>query len=129
MKIPNFVPPNEIAHPDLPEEAYGAMNVLSAQIEKLTTALQKNMSPEDNENAETVVSSFLNDTEHDIFLQSIKGKPSEVRVLDHDLFERVDVAWQIKDRTVITVKLSWPSQPTGPVNATLLVRGASDGDY
>ena len=129
MKIPNFVPPNEIDHPGLPEEAYGAMQVLSSQLEKLTTALQKNMSPEDNENAEKIVSSFLNGVEHDVSLQSIKGKPSEVRGLEHDLFERVDLAWQIKDRTVITVKLAWPSLPTGPVNATLLVRGASDGDY
>lgn len=128
MKIPNFHPPNQIDHPGLPETAYAAMEVLADQVDKLTTALQKNISPEDNENSETRTVDFQNGVAHEIVLQEIKGSPREVRVLDHALFSKVDIAWEATDVDKLRVMLTWPSEPSGYVTATLLVRGAPDGD-
>tara|TARA_B100000470_G_C19735714_1_gene366695 strand:+ start:552 stop:938 length:387 start_codon:yes stop_codon:yes gene_type:complete len=128
MKLPSFQPPNKIDHPGLPDAAYGAMEVLSNQVDKLTHALQKNISPEDNENTEVRIYPFESGVEYDITLQEVKGKVREVRVLDHDLFERVDLAWKLIDQKKIKVVLTWPSEPEEAINATLLIRGGSDGD-
>lgn len=128
MKIPNFQPPNEIDHPDLSKEAYSAMQVMSSQIEKLTTALQKNMSPEDNENSETRVLTLRHGIPADIRLQEIKGKPREVRILDHSLFEKADLAWEVKDQKKIRVSVTWSIDPGVPVSVTLLIRGGGDGN-
>ena len=98
MKIPNFQPPNKIDHPGLPDSAYEAMEVFTQQIEKITTALQKNISPEDNENSETRTMTFQSGVNYDIRLRDIKGRPREVRVLDHSVFDKVDLAWEVKDQ-------------------------------
>ena len=126
MKIPNFQPPNKIDHPGLPDSAYEAMEVFTQQIEKITTALQKNISPEDNENSETRTMTFQSGVNYDIRLRDIKGRPREVRVLDHSVFDKVDLAWEVKDQDLIRVSLTWPA--TASAIATLLIRGSSDGD-
>ena len=126
MKIPNFQPPNKIDHPGLPDSAYEAMEVFTQQIEKITTALQKNISPEDNENSETRTMTFQSGVNYDIRLRDIKGRPREVRVLDHSVFDKVDLAWEVKDQALIRVSLTWPA--TASAIATLLIRGSSDGD-
>ncbi len=126
MKIPNYTPPNKLDHPGLPDSAYEAMDVISEQMNKLTTALQKNMSPEDNENAETRTAVFESGKEYDISLQEISGRPTEVRVLEQSVFEDVKVAWKVESQTSVKVKLTWPDATSG--TATLLIRGASDGD-
>ena len=127
MKVPNFLPPNELDHPGLPEVAYTAIQVLSDQLETITTALQKNMSPEDNENSEARVLYLVHGVEQEVSVQEIKGRPTEVRVIDHPLFEEAVLAWVIKDEHNIKVKVTWPSEPTGPIATTLLIRGGSDG--
>lgn len=128
MKMPDFEPPNKVSHPGLPEASYDAMEVLANQVQKITQALQKNMSPEDNENSETRIASFVSGQTYDLNLQEIKGKPTELRVLDNELFENVDVAWEVKDQTTVRVRLTWKdSAPTAPIEATLLIRGAPDG--
>ena len=124
MKIPNYTPPNKLDHPGLPDSAYEAMDVISEQMNKLTTALQKNMSPEDNENAETRTAVFESGKEYDISLQEISGRPSEVRVLDHSVFEEVNLAWEVKDQSTVKVRLTWPEASSA--TATILVRGAPD---
>ena len=126
MKIPNFQPPNKIDHPGLPDSAYSAMEVFTQQIEKITTALQKNISPEDNENSETRTMTFQSGVNYDIRLRDIKGRPREVRGLDHSVFDKVDLAWEVKDQDLIRVSLTWPA--TASAIATLLIRGSSDGD-
>ena len=126
MKIPNYTPPNRLDHPGLPDSAYDAIDVISEQLNKITNALQKNISPEDNENAETRTAVFESGKEYDISLQEISGRPSEVRVLDHSVFEEVNLAWEVKDQTTVKVKLTWPDAASA--TATLLVRGASDGN-
>ena len=126
MKIPNFQPPNKIDHPGLPDSAYEAMEVFTQQIEKITTALQKNISPEDNENSETRTMTFQSGVNYDIRLRDIKGRPREVRVLDHSVFDKVDLAWEVKDQDLIRVSLTWPA--TASAIATLLIRGSSDGN-
>lgn len=124
MKIPNFTPPNKVDHPGLPDTAYRAMEVITNQLQKVTTALQKNISPEDNENSETRTMTFESGVKYDIRLQSIRGKPREVRVLDHSVFEKVDLAWEVKDLNLISVSLTWPASTSA--TATLLIRGSSD---
>ena len=126
MKVPNFTPPNKIDNPGLDEESHKALKVISEQVTLLTSALQKNISPEDNENAETRAFGFENGKEYEISLQEIKGRPTEVRVLDHGLFEKVDIAWEVVDASKIKVVLTWPSEPTAAVDATLFIRGGSD---
>ena len=79
MKVPNFLPPNELDHPGLPEVAYTAIQVLSDQLETITTALQKNMSPEDNENSEARGLYLVHGVEQEVSVQEIKGRPTEVR--------------------------------------------------
>lgn len=125
MKVPNFVPPNEVDQPGLPEAAYSALQVISNQVRELTTALQKNISPEDNENSETRTLTFRSGVPQEIRLQEIKGRPREVRVLDHSVFEKVDLAWEIRDADLIKVSLSWPTATSA--TATLLIRGSPDG--
>ena len=125
MKVPNFLPPNEVDQPGLPEEAYTAMRILSDQVDVLTTALQKNISPEDNENTEPRTIDLQSGREYEISLQEIKGRPREVRVLDHALFERADLSWEVVDNEKIKVKVDWPSGPMDAVNTTLLIRGSS----
>ena len=127
MKIPNFTPPNKIDNPDLDDGTHDALKVISEQVNKLTSALQKNISPEDNENSETRKLAFENGKEYEISVPDIKGKPSEVRVLDHGLFERVDIAWEVVDSGKIKVALTWPSAPSSSVDTTILIRGGSDG--
>ena len=126
MKVPNFTPPNKIDNPGLDEGTHEALKIISEQVTRLTSALQKNISPEDNENAETRAFGFENGKEYEISLQEIKGRPTEVRVLDHDLFEKVDIAWEVVDARKIKVALTWPSAPASAVNATLFIRGGSD---
>ena len=109
--------------------AYNAMNILSEQIETLTNALQNNMTPEDNENSETRTIGFESGREYEIDLQEIKGKPSEVRILDSALFEKADLSWEVMDQKRIKVKVDWESRPAAPINATLLIRGASDAAH
>ena len=77
------------------------MRILSDQVDVLTTALQKNISPEDNENSETRTIDLQSGREYEISLQEIKGRPREVRVLDHDLFERADLSWEVVDNDKI----------------------------
>ena len=113
MKIPNYTPPNKLDHPGLPDSAYEAMDVISEQMNKLTTALQKNMSPEDNENAETRTAVFESGKEYDISLQEISGRPTEVRVLEQSVFEDVKVAWKVESQTSVKVKLTWPDATSG----------------
>jgi hypothetical protein len=126
MKLPDFTPPNSVDHPGLPEVAYNAMQVLSDQVEQLTIALQKNISPEDNENSETRALALEHNKEYEISLQEIKGRPTEVRVLDQDLFEMPLLSWEVVDADKIKVKVNWLSQPTGAVPVSLLIRGGSD---
>ena len=126
MKLPNFTPPNKVDHPGLPATAYSAMEVITNQLQKVTTALQKNISPEDNENSETREMVFESGVKYDINLQSIRGRPREVRVLDHSVFEKVDLAWEVKDTGVVSVSLTWPEATVA--KATLIIRGSSDGD-
>ena len=126
MKLPDFRAPNSIDYPGLPEVAYSAMQVLADQIEQLTLALQKNISPEDNENAETRSLALENGREYEIALQEIKGRPSEVRVLSHDRFEDANLSWEVVDAKKIKVRVEWPSRPVGAVPVSLLIRGGSD---
>ena len=48
-----------------------------------------------------------------------------MRVLDHALFERADLSWEVVDNEKIKVKVDWPSGPMDAVNTTLLIRGSS----
>ena len=127
MKVPNFLPPNELDHPGLPEVAYTAMQILSDQLETITTVLQKNMSPEDNENSESRTLYLVSGVEQEVSVQEIKGRVTEVRVLDHPLFEEASLAWMVKDEHNIRVIVTWPSETPGPIATTLLIRGGSDG--
>lgn len=128
MRVPNFTPPNQIDHPGLPDEAYNAMQVLSDQVGKLTLALQKNISPEDNENSEVRKLDFENGKKYSVSLQEIKGRPSEVRVLSHTLFDSVNLSWEVTDEASINVSLSWSTSTASRTTATLLIRGGSDGN-
>ena len=132
MKIPSFKAPTLADFPNMDEENYDALKVLSDQLQLLTQCLQANVSPEDNGNVEMRTLTLEDGVAMKIQLNSLRGVPQEVTVVRHNAFATDTIAWEVVDQDEIRVKVSFtPASdtvtiPDTGVSTTLMIRGPGD---
>jgi len=132
MKIPSFRAPTLADYPNMEEENYDALKVLSDQLQLLTQCLQANVSPEDNGNVEVRTLTLRDGVEINIKLNSLKGAPQEVTVVRHNAFATDTIAWELVNQDEIKVKVSFsPANdnvtiPDTGGSTTLMIRGSGD---
>ena len=127
MKVPNFRPPNQGDFPGIDEQNIAALKVIGDQLELVTQALQSNISPEENGNAELKAVTLQSGVEVELETKGIKGKAVELVVLGHDKFDSTKLAWQVVDEDKVKVKVTWDNDDNQGVfiPTTLLVRGGN----
>lgn len=127
MRVPNFRPPNQGDFPDVDEQNIAALKVVGDQLEIVTHALQSNISPEDNANAEVKNLSLKSGEPLNIETKNIKGKAIEVVVLDQEKFDSTKLAWEVVNENEIRVQVTWDNEDNQDtfISTRLLVRGGS----
>lgn len=124
MKVSNFKRISRSDFPEATDEFHKAMDIVSDQIELLTTALQGNISFEDNFDAE-IKELDLEDNKAVTFeLKTLRGKPRGVLLLDRGLFDYSVVALQVVDDKSIKVKIAMTDEaPTTSTSVRIAILG------
>lgn len=124
MKLPNFRRFNRGDYPTFQtSDGERFLDQLNEALETIITALQGQLSFSDNFNCELKTLKFSEDTSVDIRLTKLKGAVQDVRVMNPDLYDYVQVAWAPLSRSEVRVKVSFDSAPTEEIDVTLLFLG------
>lgn len=130
MKVPSFRPPTQGDYPGLGEENHGALKVLSDQLELVTQCLQSNISPEDNSNVEVKTVGLESGVDMEIELNSLKGTPREVVVVNHSAYAREALYWEVINQSKIKVRVDFTAADDldlpDIITTTLMIRGPND---
>lgn len=124
MKVSNFKRISRSDFPEASEDFYRAMDIISDQIEVVTTALQGNISFEDNFDAEIKDLKIKDNTTTTFELKTLKGKPRGILLLDRGVFDYSLVAFKVvNDRTISVKMVSTDEAPLGSTSVRIAILG------
>lgn len=123
MKTGSYTRVTRDSLPNVDEDIFRLVSPISEQLETISRACRRNLSPDQNLNTEMITLDFPDDTAVPIKLQKLNGYPIGVILLWEELFDYAQLAWKAVDKDKIQVKISWSSSPSTVTTAKILVIG------
>lgn len=109
--------------PGLPDEVYRALEPISDQLEKLTTAMQGNLRFEDNFESETRELEVSHGVAKDISLQKLRRSRAAGAILIEAAAAVASFTSEVRDLGRVRVTVSFVSDPGEPTRVKFVVLG------
>jgi len=123
MKVGSYKRISRDSLPNVDEDIFRLVSPISEQLETVSRACRRNLSPDQNLNTEILELPLADDTATTIKLQKLNGYPIGVILIWEELFDYTQLTWKLIDKDEIQVKVTWTSSPSAKTTARLLVIG------
>lgn len=110
--------------PEAPEWFQRYLEATGKSEDVLTRALQGNLTLAHNLHAELWEGELRHDTEDEIRLQSLRGKPLDAILSSHAAGEYPLLNWRVIDESLVAVKVKWATDPGVTVKCRIWFMGA-----
>ena len=124
MRIPNFKRPRREDMPDADDTLFKKIvEPISDQVEELTRAMQRRLSPQDNFDMEVRELDLTDGVQLEITLRQLRGIPLGALFLESDVADGATLAMERVSRERVKLRADWPSGPSGAQRTKVLIVG------